>query len=68
MHQIRAQATGDPTPAEQISCSGERGACELFLDSVAMCKECSLLRAQANCTFSTRMTQRHPNPANEWRK
>lgn len=37
---------------------------ELFLASVAMCEQCS----QANCTFSTHMTRRHPNPGRGCRK
>lgn len=42
--------------AEQISNSGDWGASELFLASVAMCEECSLLHTQANYIFYTHDT------------
>lgn len=61
-------AAGNPTPAEQISYNSEWGAPQLFLARVAMCEECSLLHAQANCTFFVHTTERHPNPMHEWKR
>lgn len=40
----------------------------LFLAHVAMCEECSLLHAQANCTFFVHTIERHPNPMHEWKR